>query len=422
MKKVLTLILISVFCLGIFILFFPINLIQDKLIKIINTDFNINLKVEEPVDFKLYRPGQIRIKNLSFENQNVKVDLESLFLDLDIQSLFSPDIVVNDFDVKISTIRYKKDGGGKSSSTTNTDEKDKSNTALKSVLIKRTNFKVAQLLLPEYKILDTELVFETFKTSLSPVSLSGKIKYSLLGDLVKGKAILSNKEKSSFRISTEVKSIEEVLKVLNVTHMNIYGDIDFQVTGSLENANDLLSNDIDATFKSQKLKWVGKDLDKVLSAYIDSKKVGILDTAGYLALGPIGILVAKGADLAQAGLSGVREGETRFKSVNIDLNLRNKKVILEDILIASEGHRISAKGQLDLSQKVFNNFSVGTVDDKGCSIFIQKISGEFSNPEIGPLDTFIGEMFSSVKDLFQKGKALISDDCDHYYRGKVNLK
>ncbi len=209
--------------------------------------------------------------------------------------------------------------------------------------------------------------------------------------------------------------LDKVLALFSIKEKKLYGSL--KLEGDFAYSEKFSGQ---LNIYGENLKWVGKDLDRILSAYIDSKQIGLLETAGFFTLGPIGILAAKGVDLGKGAVHGIVDGETKIKALNIGVGLQDNIVKLNDVAFSTEEHRVAAKGRIILDKEPhFQDFSVANINEKGCVLFEQKVSGKLSDPELGVLRTFSGEIFSPIEDIYTRLKELVTSDCRLFYKGRV---
>ncbi|PIK13574.1 hypothetical protein [Halobacteriovorax sp. JY17] len=417
-KKVCLSLSFVLFVLICTILLLPISLFQESIVELINSSGSVEIQVNKPITYRLINAHKFSAKEVVVKVSGHEVILDNVDIKVDLGSLFKKNIIVESLNIKINSIKEyeKKTEAPKVHEKT---EKKSAKEGIDSILVQNFNLQVNSIDIKKYKIDDIALSSKRISVELKPFFIESELNISVFKKMIDGQISLTKQELQNIKINLLLKDIGKVTSKFNLKDINLYGDLNLDFKGELNRKNDFLENDMNLVVNGKKLKWLGKDLDKILDAYIDSKKVGLLDAAGYLTLGPIGILVAKGTDLGHAGLRGMTSGETEIRELHLDLKFQKSMIDLQDVAIATNNHKIVAKGKINLKEKVFKDFSVASVDEKGCSVFTQKISGPLSSPEIGALGSFMNEVFSPITDLFNRGMSLVTDNCDGYYKGIV---
>ncbi|ATH07138.1 hypothetical protein BIY24_04055 [Halobacteriovorax marinus] len=427
LKKIFIILSSVVIILLLTLLFTPFHLFQNTLIDIVNKkELGVKLRASKPISYRLLSANELLVEDLQLKVDGFEIDIEKIDLEIDPNSIFEDHLKFRKFDLIVKSLKEvdsqkegKKKELKKSAQTQKVKDEKNSQGRWQKVTLSNAKISVHEILLKKYKLNEISISSKEVEVSLKDLLVSGELSVSALTKSIVGEVNLTKKTNQSVKATLDVKKLEEVLKIFKLENVNIYGDLRVDFTSSINKSNDFLKNPMSLAVNGKKLKWIGKDLDKILEAYIDSKKVGILDAAGFLTLGPIGILVAKGADLGNTGIRGIVKGETHIREVHVAVNLKDEVVKLEDVALATKEHKVALQGSIDLSKKVFEKFSIASVDEKGCSIFVQKISGSLSDPEIGAVGSFMNEVFSPVTDIFNKGLSLVTDNCDGYYKGIV---
>ena len=77
------------------------------------------------------------------------------------------------------------------------------------------------------------------------------------------------------------------------------------------------------------------------------------------------------------------------------------------------------QGGLNFISDRFEAVTAAVVDQHGCAVFSQKISGPFSNPAIGKIN-ILGTLTGPMTSLFGKAKRLfVHPKCVLFYSGSV---
>lgn len=283
---------------------------------------------------------------------------------------------------------------------------------------------LSQAKLPQAEIKNIRLNSKSFFISPQLNSVRGRINYTISTGSIAGSLALRPDKKTS-RTLTEFKlhldDIYNLLLALKQEKLTVYGKVNVDSKAQF----DLTKKDLLATItaltevSSKNIHWKGRDLDSILESYIDSKNVGLLETAGFLSLGPIGLLAAKGAKLGKGGVSALVKGETTIQDLYAKTEIKQKKLHFEDVALRTKKHRLAVKGKILLDKSLqFEDFKVAAVEKNGCPIFSQKIKGSVLKPDIGVLKTLGGEIWAPVGNFFSKISSLVTS-CDPFYQGKV---
>ena len=401
------------------VLLLPLSLFQGHIVDLVNSSGLVELRLDRPISYRLIDAQKISATEVNIKSSGYEVFLDEITIDVNLGSLLKRDIIIDALNVKVKSFKEieKNIKAPKKKKIERLD--NTSRTPLDSVVINNFSLDIEKVHIEKHVIDDISLSSKKVALSVTPLLIESEFDISVFKEAVKGSISLDKKDAQSFSLNVLLRDIAKMSNHFDLSNINLYGDINLQLNGLLKNQKDILGNPMSLVINGKKLKWTGKDLDKILDAYIDSKKVGLLDAAGYLALGPIGILVAKGTDLGHAGIRGITRGETQIRELHADIILADKVISLQDVAVATAEHKVVAKGKVNLKDMVFKDFSVASVDEKGCSVFIQGIKGPLSSPEIGALGSFVNEVFSPVSDLFNRGLSLITDNCDKHYQGVV---
>ncbi|WP_372656061.1 hypothetical protein [Halobacteriovorax sp.] len=415
MKKILLSIIVLLSILILTVLVTPFSLFQKQIFEAINSSSSIRVSTNDSISYNLLNAQELKADNISIELPDYLIDFETVLLRVDIKSLIKKDIVIEELKFKIRSISEKKNLNKK---TVNKNKENKAK-GIDSITVKNIDIIIDEALLSDYNVNNISIISKIINVKLDELLIEGNIDLSILNKDLEGIISLKNTDFQNIEIDLKLNDLDNLFQQIKLNDIKLHGALELKYKGRIENFSEPLNNVMSLTIEGENLRWVGKDLDEILDAYIDSKKVGLLDVAGYLTLGPIGILVSKGTDLAKAGLKGVVNGETVIDKVFTKVTMNQKVVSLEDVAVATKKHRIVANGKINLNDHRFEDFNIGTVDEKGCSIFAQEISGKLVDPEIGALNSIMNETFSKFKELFKSSISLIVDRCDNQYRGVV---
>ncbi len=157
----------------------------------------------------------------------------------------------------------------------------------------------------------------------------------------------------------------------------------------------------------------GLDLDKTIERFKRSQKFTYADVGAVLLMGPAGLLVTKGSDYAS--LIVLNSGEScKVVEISSDWNVVNGLINLDDVAFTTNDNRMAAKGWLNLLSDSLS-IEIALLNNKGCSIYSQPISGKIKDPEMGKVKV-VKSLLAPVTDLVNKVGEV---ECDVFYDGKV---
>ncbi|MEZ4819470.1 MAG: AsmA-like C-terminal region-containing protein [Bdellovibrionota bacterium] len=156
----------------------------------------------------------------------------------------------------------------------------------------------------------------------------------------------------------------------------------------------------------------------LIESYIDSNKASLLDAAGFLTLGPIGLLASQGMKVSQS-IPGMMGGKTNVQNIHIDIQAKESKMHMQDVAIATSKHRIAAKGSIDLKKQTFEDMRIGFLNRKGCADLVQKVEGPISKPEFGVGKSVLKTLTAPVTSVGKKIGDIATGGCKVFYEGIV---
>jgi len=197
------------------------------------------------------------------------------------------------------------------------------------------------------------------------------------------------------------------------------GDLSASLTVKEKGRRNLMSN-MDGTFslRGDNLVTYTMDLDKVLSAYETSQQFNLVDLAAYFILGPLGSVALTGYHYGNIyyQTQGGRGTITQFISY---WTIKNGEADATDCALTTHHNRVALKGKLNLVRERYDKVTVALLDDKGCAIYTQTISGSFGSPQIGTVNA-IESLAGPILDLYRKAKRFVqAGKCEVFYNGLV---
>ena len=156
----------------------------------------------------------------------------------------------------------------------------------------------------------------------------------------------------------------------------------------------------------------GTDLDKLAKQFERTQKFNLVDVSALFLAGPVGIAITKGSEYANLLISNKGDSTLVHEFVS-KWSLNSGELSTEDVAFSTQENRIAVRGSVNLWHETFNELEFALVNDKGCAVFQQNISGRFTEPEVSEVKV-IKTLIAPVKNIF-KGKK-----CKHpFYEGTV---
>ena|GEM_PF-3250928 len=175
-------------------------------------------------------------------------------------------------------------------------------------------------------------------------------------------------------------------------------------------------------FAAKNLQTQKIDLDKLVNYFEDSQGVGLLDIGAYVIAGPAGVILVKGNDynnLRRAALNS--QGSSNIAQLQISLLLENGVLNLGDTALATTEHLLAAKGSLDLIQDSYQDIQLATIDNFGCIIYKEKISGPLNNPQIIGANRVVKTILNPINSVITTTKNALTISCkEPFYHGRVS--
>jgi AsmA protein len=249
------------------------------------------------------------------------------------------------------------------------------------------------------------------------------IKFTLFGGEGKGDIKLDLKPSAfNYRIQCELSDfrIGDMLRAFSKKSA-MEGEMDFSAAlsggaHSVDEVKRTMDGEISLTGKD--LAIHGIDLDGYIESYEDIESFNLVDIGAFFLAGPVGSLITMQYDFAALAVKfrGGKSAVPKFISV---WNVQDGVASARDVAMTTKKNRIALRGSIDFVGKEFEDLIIAAVDDEGCAIITQKISGSFRKPEIsraGPLETLVKPLTNLVKEA---GELLKGGRCDVFYDGSV---
>lgn len=190
-------------------------------------------------------------------------------------------------------------------------------------------------------------------------------------------------------------------------------DFSFDLHFAGHTASDLwLSSKGEMLLSGNKMLLYGMDLDRVAKQYERSQKFNLIDIGALFLAGPVGIAVTKGSDYANLLISNKGDSTIVHEFVS-KWSLDAGELIVEDVAFSTQQNRIALQGSLNLRQDYFTNIEFALINNEGCAVFKQSITGGFSSPKVSDVRV-VKTLLGPVKNIFRGKK------CKHpFYEGSV---
>jgi uncharacterized protein involved in outer membrane biogenesis len=160
------------------------------------------------------------------------------------------------------------------------------------------------------------------------------------------------------------------------------------------------------------------DLDKVLSSYETSQRFNLIDVGAFFIAGPLGTAALKGYRYGDVYYQ-TRGGKGTITHFFSHWKIKNGEAAATDCALATLHNRVALKGTLNLVSNQYDKVTVALLDDKGCAIFTQGISGPFGSPRVGAVSA-VQSLVGPIFDLYRKAKRFIQGGkCEVFYSGAV---
>lgn len=156
----------------------------------------------------------------------------------------------------------------------------------------------------------------------------------------------------------------------------------------------------------------GMDLDRVAKQYERSQKFSLIDVGALFLAGPVGIAVTKGSDYANLLISNKGDSTLVHEFVS-KWSLDSGELIVDDVAFSTEENRIALQGSLNVWQDYFNIIEFALINNEGCAVFKQSITGSFSNPKVSDIKV-VKTLLGPVKNIFRGKKCK-----NPFYEGSV---
>lgn len=187
--------------------------------------------------------------------------------------------------------------------------------------------------------------------------------------------------------------------------------------GSTQAVRESLAGTLSIT--ADQLTLEGIDLDEALESYADTQSFNLVDVGAVFLAGPLGLVASRG--FALGGLLEEHEGSTQIGQVVSDWQIENGVATARDVAFNTGENRLALTGSLDIGALQIEGVSVAVLDEDGCAVVEQGVTGGFNDPEITqPVVRALVTVIGPVLDLVRQGVDAVSgNECEVFYDGSV---
>ncbi len=219
----------------------------------------------------------------------------------------------------------------------------------------------------------------------------------------------------------DLNTISVEYKDINLNNLIHYFDSTLNLWGHIDVKAMIKKDDIQALVTGRNLTLKGFKVDEVINNFLDSRSLGIIDVAGFVALGPIGLLYTSAASLGQT-LNGFRGGETKFTQININIGLKKDILTLDDVAFATVENMVTVAGQVNIKEETFEDVLISILDEEYCPKLQQKLKGTFKDPDYSKTSAFVNTATAPLTNLTSSTLNLVGvTKCRPVYQGVVKF-
>jgi AsmA protein len=160
------------------------------------------------------------------------------------------------------------------------------------------------------------------------------------------------------------------------------------------------------------------NIDRLIDAYVQSNQTSLLNVAGFMALGPVGILATQSAKLGK-NMPGLMQGQTKMETLHVELEIADQLAKTQDVAFKTAKHRVAAQGAIDLKEQTYQNFEIGFLDAQGCAKLVQTIEGSLTQPSFRITRSLIKTITAPVTNMTNRVENMLTGGCEKFYQGTV---
>ncbi len=239
--------------------------------------------------------------------------------------------------------------------------------------------------------------------------------------LSKGKIFWDkNKTRWQLNIKSQKLNVKPISELFQTGHiLEGYVAINNDLSGILVK-NDFQILEGKALLTGNNLQLSGFDLNKVLEDFQNSQSVGLVDVGAVVLLGPAGVLVSKGNDYRNLIDSISNKGSSKITAIHSDISFTKGIATMQDVAFSTDKYRLAITGKIDTINDKFVNFSVATVDKKGCPVYVEQVMGSLSSPKVKKVNVLVSSVVNPIQSVISKVAKAVNMDCEKsFYKGAV---
>jgi hypothetical protein len=262
--------------------------------------------------------------------------------------------------------------------------------------------------------------FKVPEIMLSSKSENGLLEFTtsytgILG--AKGKALIQmdiSKRNHSYWLNYEINDyqIEVLLERLRQKKF-LSGKASISMDISLLDEN-LSKLNGELTISGRNLYIYGIDLDEFLTRYRRTQNFNLMDIGAFMLAGPAGTVLTKASDYAIL-LQLDPQKKSQIQQFLSSWSIESGRVIARDVALSTDKSRIAMKGGFDLIKSEFIDLTLAVVDEKGCALLSQGITGKFSDPQLSSVN-MVGTILGPVTNIL---KLITGNQCEPFYTGEL---
>jgi AsmA protein len=161
----------------------------------------------------------------------------------------------------------------------------------------------------------------------------------------------------------------------------------------------------------------GWDVDQLIADYNRSQKFNLIDLGAVLVAGPFGPLLTKGSDFARL-YGEMGQGKSEIRKLVSEWEIVDGIATAKDVAFSTVKNTVAFQGAVNLVNDSLENFFVATVDQHGCALVKQQITGSFAHPQAPGLasKSIFGAIGKAIGGALHLGRP---DQCDLFYSGSA---
>lgn len=222
-----------------------------------------------------------------------------------------------------------------------------------------------------------------------------------------GEAVIDlSNEKPHYYIKQEINqfNIDQLLsKFSNDTLM--IGKMDFKLNASFSGrtSSELWTSSTgNLLLQGRNLDIVGLDIDQMAKKFKRSQKFNMVDASALFLAGPVGIAVTKGRDFASLAVMNPGDS-THLNEFISKWTLRGGKLFTQDVAFSTTDNIIAIQGAVDVWGQRFDTLDVALVNDHGCPVLQQRLTGSIDSPEVSDVK-IVKALIGPLKNIFKRKK------------------